>query len=108
MRKTFELCGILLIISAIIVLLAFTSYFNLLIGILSTAITIILGMAFLTIVNLMNRVEFLERHLNVSYIGKNSSSKDLPQKICPICKCEHDFDYHTCPNCNYKYTDKNN
>ncbi len=29
--------------------------------------------------------------------------KDLPQKKCPQCGREHDFDYPKCPYCKHKY-----
>ena len=30
----------------------------------------------------------------------------LPQKICPACGAEHDFDYPKCPICKYDYYEK--
>lgn len=27
----------------------------------------------------------------------------LPQRTCPSCGLQHDFDYPKCPNCNYDY-----
>ena len=32
-----------------------------------------------------------------------SLSDGLPQRTCPQCGLEHDFDYPKCPNCGYDY-----
>lgn len=31
-------------------------------------------------------------------------SEELPQRKCPLCGNEHDFDYPKCPHCGYDYT----
>lgn len=37
--------------------------------------------------------------------GKHNGS-DLPQRTCPKCGAEHDFDYPKCPLCGYVYGTK--
>lgn len=32
-----------------------------------------------------------------------TAEEDLPQRRCPTCGTEHDFDYPRCPKCNYEY-----
>lgn len=36
--------------------------------------------------------------------GKPVVNEDLPQRKCPKCGKEHDFDYPQCPHCGYDYT----
>ncbi len=38
--------------------------------------------------------------------GKPMIDEGLPQKTCPRCGKEHDFDYPKCPHCQYDYTQK--
>lgn len=36
--------------------------------------------------------------------GKAVVNEDLPQRKCPKCGKQHDFDYPQCPHCGYDYT----
>ncbi len=35
----------------------------------------------------------------------DNEEEELPQKTCPRCGSEHDFDYPKCPICKYQYND---
>ncbi len=37
------------------------------------------------------------------HVGEIESADVLPQKICPKCGRQHDFDYPKCPYCHYDY-----
>ena len=43
-----------------------------------------------------NKLEF--------YLGETPEEEDkLPQRTCPSCGLQHDFDYPKCPHCKYDY-----
>lgn len=38
------------------------------------------------------------------FAAEDTTSEDeLPQRRCPACGTEHDFDYPRCPGCNHEY-----
>lgn len=44
------------------------------------------------------------KKLEFYYAGGDDTIEDtLPQKICPSCGTEHDFDYPKCPKCKHDY-----
>ena len=98
----FHTVGIITIAMAVMSFLAVTGI-NIFLALLSAFFTAILGIAFIVIGDLINRVRYLEQQLNISFEGANSNSEDLPQRICPKCSASHDFDYPKCPNCKYDY-----
>ncbi len=39
------------------------------------------------------------------YLAEDEEAEEaLPQKTCPVCENEHDFDYPKCPHCGYDYS----
>ena len=42
----------------------------------------------------------------IPWLSKGSPviREELPQRKCPLCGKEHDFDYPKCPHCDYDYT----
>lgn len=40
---------------------------------------------------------------NASEDVEEMSTEELPQRTCPKCGREHDFDYPKCPYCKYEY-----
>lgn len=89
------------VIGVILMILPFIEYSYT--SLVSIVFTIAFGTALITIGSLLQRVKYLENHLNVSYESNAYNNTNLPQKECPNCGNIHDFDYPKCPNCKYLY-----
>lgn len=100
MRKLFISVG------AFTIVLGVVAFFTLLynpIGALCAAVALILsGCLMIAVGDLLRRVNYLERRLNLSATDPDGSDPDLPQQKCPACGKFYDFDYPQCPHCGQK------
>ena len=44
-----------------------------------------------------------DMHEERTFAARQHRPSDLPQKTCPHCGIQHDFDYPACPLCGHKY-----
>ncbi|MDQ2085953.1 hypothetical protein RBH29_05805 [Herbivorax sp. ANBcel31] len=101
MKKLFSISGGgIIIISLVVFLTHSSSVYSPMVTVLSTFLSIVMGVALITIGDLLERVRFLEKQLNISF---DEDRHKLPKKTCPKCFTEHDFDYPRCPFCHHKY-----
>ena len=96
MNKLFIITGIITILVSIvlgILMIPIGSLISLLIGFIG----VVVGLALIALADTMKRVRYLQMKLNL-YMPEDPKAK-TPQKTCPGCQTEIDFDFPKCPAC---------
>lgn len=97
MKKVFIIVGIGSVVLGIVAFFALLP--EPLAAICTFAGLILSGCLMIAVGDLLGRVDYLERRLDLYKSDPDGSDPDLPQKTCPACGRKYDFDYPKCPHC---------
>ena len=97
MKKVFIVVGIGSIVLGIVAFLVLL--LEPLLAVCTAAGLILSGCLMVAVGDLLGRVDYLERKLNLHETDPHTSNDDLPQRKCDSCGRAYDFDYPKCPHC---------